>query len=167
MQQGAHFRKGGGDVRFVLPAGCWTIIGKKDSTYVLPSRRPFPIFKGAKLSLKGTLHIERLINFENFENFLLITFDSIVFLTTNFVMKVEVWRGKDVAAVAKELTVLAENNDLRGHGLVWKDQTSHEDGIKVSIFPHTSNLFPDMELKGEIASVGAWLQLTLYLPISL
>ena len=66
MQQGAHFRKGvGGDVRFVLPAGCWTIIGKKDSTYVLPSRRPFPIFKGAKISLNGTLDIERLINFEN------------------------------------------------------------------------------------------------------
>lgn len=63
------------------------------------------------------------------------------FLTANFVMKVEVWRGKDVAAVAKELTVLAENNDLHGYGLIWIDRTPHEDGIKVSIFLHTQICF--------------------------
>jgi hypothetical protein len=46
---------------------------------------------------------------------------------------VEVWRAKDVLAVAKELTVLADKNELQGHGLIWKDQTAHEEGIKVCI----------------------------------
>jgi hypothetical protein len=46
---------------------------------------------------------------------------------------VEVWRAKDVSAVAKELTMLADKNELQGHNLIWKDQTAHEEGIKVCI----------------------------------
>ena len=46
----------------------------------------------------------------------------------------EVWRGKDIGAVAKELTVLAEENEMQSEGFTWKDQTSHEEGIKVSIY---------------------------------
>jgi hypothetical protein len=47
---------------------------------------------------------------------------------------VEVWRGKDIGAVAKELAVLAEENEMRSEGLIWKDRTPHEEGIKVIIY---------------------------------
>lgn len=52
----------------------------------------------------------------------------------------EVWRGKDIGIVAKELTALAEENEMRSEGLIWKDWTSHEEGIKVSIYLHNSSI---------------------------
>ncbi|XP_073396343.1 DNA polymerase delta catalytic subunit isoform X5 [Physcomitrium patens] len=64
-------------------------------------------------------------------------------------LKVQVWRDKEIGLVAKELTALAEGNEMRGEGLVWKDHTSHEEKIKLGM-----RFFCDTGIAG-----GSWVEI--------
>ncbi|KAJ7556163.1 hypothetical protein O6H91_05G071800 [Diphasiastrum complanatum] len=48
-------------------------------------------------------------------------------------LQVKVWRSTDLPTVAKEFKLFAEEDDLRSHGLLWKDRTSYEEDLKLGM----------------------------------
>ncbi|KAI5084309.1 hypothetical protein GOP47_0000478 [Adiantum capillus-veneris] len=65
-------------------------------------------------------------------------------------LKVEVWRSKDVAIVAKVMKSLAQSNQGMHLGFSWQDSTCYEEDIKLGM-----RFFCDTDIAG-----GAWIEVS-------